>query len=367
MTKKAKTRPKALNIKELARVPYRFKGAATPRDALALMELLEEAEQQMEMAPRGMGKATDYFVHSPGKRGFWSVTQPMFVSSGFSELMVLMSKEHPGVQVRAEDVLAPAGFLLLEEPLQPEVFPSDVKTPIRAISWQTSLVWRHEEDADGQGLLIAGWEWGQILEKAASHNTEAVIFVVLWSESGNNGKQYPLPLVPTLVIRAPCHLPSRLPQVGIGLTHELVESVELPLLRRQVAGLLASITAASRSTYTSSEALPVRASRILPGSSRTTRKQRTVRTSYISAPQFVKAEKDSRTGRKVALHFVRGHWKKQWYASQGAHHAVWIDGYFRGDPQRGEISGPVVLVGSAEKRACGEELHATREPGWTRI
>lgn len=107
--------------------------------------------------------------------------------------------------------------------------------------------------------------------------------------------------------------------------------------RRLLAGLLGSITAAAHSTYTSTDDLPVRASRKLPSSSRTARKQRTVRTSYISAPQFLKG----------------GERFPQWYASRQAHHAVWIDGYFRGDPQSGEVSGPVVLVGTAGKKTCG--------------
>lgn len=358
MAKKARQRSKAANIKELARVPYRFRGAATPRDALALMELLQETEQQFEMAPREMSPSLNHFAHSPGKRGFWSVTQPMFVSSGFSELMVLMSKEHPDVQVRAEDVLTPAGFLLIEEPLQPDVFPSDadfwVSTPIRAISWQTSLTWRNREDDDGECLLIAGWDWGQILSKAESNNAEAIIHVALWSQGRSDGTPSSLPLTPVLFTRVPCRLPAALSQVGLGHTRSIIEGAESTPLRRLVAGLLASINAAARSTYTSTDALPVRASRTLAGSSRTTSKQRTVRTSYISAPQYVKAEKDSRTGKGVALHFVRGHWKKQWYASQETHHAMWIDGYFRGDRNYGAVDGPVVLVGAASKNEGAE-------------
>jgi hypothetical protein len=55
-------------------------------------------------------------------------------------------------------------------------------------------------------------------------------------------------------------------------------------------------------------------------------------------------ELDAATGRKVRQHWVRGHWRNQWYSSLQDNRAIWIDGHVKGDASAGIVTGPKVLV-----------------------
>lgn len=55
-------------------------------------------------------------------------------------------------------------------------------------------------------------------------------------------------------------------------------------------------------------------------------------------------ELDAATGRKVRAHWVRGHWRNQWYPRTQEHRTIWIDGFVKGDPEQGSLTGPKVYV-----------------------
>lgn len=65
-----------------------------------------------------------------------------------------------------------------------------------------------------------------------------------------------------------------------------------------------------------------------------------IRRVYLRHPEHARYEAEeeraAREGRApVRLHWVRGHWRHQWYAKERDHHWIWIDGFLKGHPERG--------------------------------
>lgn len=58
-------------------------------------------------------------------------------------------------------------------------------------------------------------------------------------------------------------------------------------------------------------------------------------------------------------HWVRGHWKNQWFSSVEEHRPTWIEGYPRGDFTKGEVTGEAVLV--AKSSATEVNAHQSAE------
>jgi len=81
-----------------------------------------------------------------------------------------------------------------------------------------------------------------------------------------------------------------------------------------------------------------------------------VRRLYLNRPESGAAELDAlraaRTGAPRG-HWVRGHWKRQWYPATEEHHWHWIDGYPRGDFETGSVPGARVQV-ARPPRGAGE-------------
>ena len=75
---------------------------------------------------------------------------------------------------------------------------------------------------------------------------------------------------------------------------------------------------------------------------------RPVRRIYLRRPDIADAElgaaREHRAGRPPRGHWVRGHWKQQWFASLNEHRPMWITGYARGDFAQGTVTGTKVLI-----------------------
>lgn len=76
-----------------------------------------------------------------------------------------------------------------------------------------------------------------------------------------------------------------------------------------------------------------------------------VRTVSLARPEYAHYESDAATGRKVRAHWVRGHWREQWYASEEVHRTLWIEGHMRGDAGLGTVTGARVHTITAPKDA----------------
>lgn len=114
---------------------------------------------------------------------------------------------------------------------------------------------------------------------------------------------------------------------------------------RVLMALVRALSAIARSPQTEETAdaveTPVqRRSRI----KRHKRAPRDVRVLSLHHAEHGRYELDAATGRKVRAHWVRGHWRNQWYASTQEHHTIWIDGFVRGDGDLGLVTGPKVYL-----------------------
>lgn len=69
-----------------------------------------------------------------------------------------------------------------------------------------------------------------------------------------------------------------------------------------------------------------------------------VRTLSLHNPDYGRYELDAATGTHVRQHWVRGHWRNQWYSRERVNRSFWIDGFVRGDASVGVVSGQKVYV-----------------------
>ena len=75
-----------------------------------------------------------------------------------------------------------------------------------------------------------------------------------------------------------------------------------------------------------------------------------VRRLYLIRPESGAAELDALREHRSGTprgHWVRGHWKRQWYASVEEHRWQWIDGFPRGDFTKGRVSGDRIQIARA--------------------
>lgn len=78
---------------------------------------------------------------------------------------------------------------------------------------------------------------------------------------------------------------------------------------------------------------------------------REVRVLSLVNPEHGRYELDAATGRKLRAHWVRGHWRNQWYATAQEHKTIWVDGFVRGDASIGTVGGARVYAARAPKGA----------------
>jgi hypothetical protein len=74
-----------------------------------------------------------------------------------------------------------------------------------------------------------------------------------------------------------------------------------------------------------------------------------VRALSLRNPEYGRYELDGATGKKLRRHWVRGHWRNQWYRGDQVNKRIWIDGFIRGDASLGTVTGDKVYVAKVPK------------------
>lgn len=75
-----------------------------------------------------------------------------------------------------------------------------------------------------------------------------------------------------------------------------------------------------------------------------------VRRISLTRPEIGRLEVEAaRPGASRRAHWVRGHWRRQWYATVEEHRMRWVDGHMRGDPAIGLVTGERVLIARQPK------------------
>lgn len=69
-----------------------------------------------------------------------------------------------------------------------------------------------------------------------------------------------------------------------------------------------------------------------------------VRVLSLVNPEHGDYELGAATGIKQRRHWVRGHWRNQWYSSDQTNRTIWIDGFIKGSADIGTVTGDKVYV-----------------------
>ena len=113
-------------------------------------------------------------------------------------------------------------------------------------------------------------------------------------------------------------------------------------------GYLRSIKVIAQSPATESTLVqPVLRPKAQPKKKRTQAKNArpsSVRVLSLRNADHGRYELDAATGRKIRQHWVRGHWRNQWYPSIKDNRAIWIDGYIKGDAALGIVTGQKIHI-----------------------
>lgn len=257
------------------------------------------------------GAATDVFS---------STETPIWVDGSFSDMMraAALSAEHATVNV--EDLIAPAGVLYFSKAVP---FPGDENQLVRA------LLWKHLDL-----LVTGGMTMPVVVAQSFGHGRPNDVY-------DYNGQPYREPYLKLhrwmfpVVGQSP--VPEELPEQARELGRR-----NLPLI-----ALLVSFAAIARSPL--ADQAGGSANDDAEDGDRRGFVSRSLRRSYLRRPEQGSYELDAaRGGHGVRAHWVRGHWRKQWYASVQQHRFVWIAGYPKGDPKLGNVQGQKVLIAKGD-------------------
>lgn len=69
-----------------------------------------------------------------------------------------------------------------------------------------------------------------------------------------------------------------------------------------------------------------------------------VRVLSLVNPEHGDYELGAATGIKQRRHWVRGHWRNQWYSSDQTNRTIWIDGFIKGSTDIGSVTGDKIYV-----------------------
>ncbi|MFE6508112.1 hypothetical protein ACFVBP_10615 [Nocardioides sp. NPDC057764] len=121
---------------------------------------------------------------------------------------------------------------------------------------------------------------------------------------------------------------------------------------------LVALTALSRTSSNVAEVLEPGSKAARKMAARYRMAEPVVRRLYLNRPESGAAELDALRAERAGAprgHWVRGHWKRQWYAATEEHRWHWIDGYPRGDFEKGAVPGARVQVARPPRADVDEE------------
>lgn len=221
----------------------------------------------------------------------------VFAEQDFSAMMLAAAISAPeGTPIHADELLSEHGAVFFQDAIDLSDIWEESDAPVRAVSWMT-----------------VGFDR---------------VFVTVWSESDLFPNDVRVAVSPYLTAKV----------FGfIWFGDENTGAVS------QEAALIRSITAISRSEH-------ARRQDVRPAKPRKLRPEYRdvpVRRLYLSNPEYGEAELASSRGKPHRLHWVRGHWRRQWFPKHEEHRTLWIDGHPRGNAALGRVGGEKVYVALA--------------------
>lgn len=251
-------------------------------------------------------------------------THLIFADDSFAEMMVAAAISAPSTAIALDEVISPTGVIFFKTTQdysflaastdKPYLKERVSDLPVRALVWSV-----RDDDPAGPRLYATlyaeGPEYQRFMEAPAGE------FIPL---DPNEMYQY---------LRQSFETFGQM-DAGSGLTHDARSPMD-----RMLAALIRSAAAIARSPRTVTEEL----SQGGPARKKKSRRNRSgidrsFRLLSLRNPDYGRYELEAATGRRLRSHWVRGHWRNQWYAGARAHRRIWIDGFVRGDAELGHVA-----------------------------
>lgn len=260
----------------------------------------------------------------------------ILADTGFANMMNAAARTAPPDLLTYSELTSPSGFLFFEQ--EQYLTSANILTyPIRAMSWDT----------------INGVD--------ESDEPLPLIEIMVWTEGRHTLKKW-TQRDPQLV--APAELTYALYATGVSVSPISTKHLADQKLTYQYGSevhmlnaILRSINAIARSPMSTNAEVSVETPKAKKLRMRKGKPApRDIRVLSLHNPEHGRYELDAATGRKLRAHWVRGHWRNQWYAKANEHQTIWIDGFVKGDAERGTLTGPKVYVARAPQ---AEEMNHT--------
>jgi hypothetical protein len=266
-----------------------------------------------------------------------------FIAADMSRLAVSAGLALPSYRMHPEDLPAPHGLVMWEEPVTEGHSGGEITgAPIIAATWAVR----------GSGITVRTWarreDWIRFM---AEGDDRAGIRALTPDQVRHVRLRYPQPIVAMSETTMPFgERPGWLtgpPPEGTSL-YELEDQAKTWVrLEQAERALVVTWLLMGQTLATSAEVEPTRASlkfirRLDPGLLATTRY---VQLRHRSTVPEARAAADGATPGRTYQHrwYVRGHWRNAWYPSRQDHRPVWIDPHLKG-PDGAPILDPTKLV-----------------------
>lgn len=237
----------------------------------------------------------------------WQNADTIYADAAMCDMVTAAAQTFPQQRVRRDEFLAPIGFLFFAKPVPSAAFASLLpdQPPVTAITWACV--------DDG----VNAFTW--IRTPSGAYDVNGVTVQVT-------------ALFPQLAYFVPWDKPAHAGTHSVSILRALSALAKQPLTREDSPKIHQSVRAIARNA------------KIRPESFR----RIALRRPEVAAHELFAARADAE-GRTPAGHWVRGHWRNQYYASIDEHRPLWIEGFPRGDFTQRSPVGERLLVAHGDR------------------
>lgn len=292
----------------------------SPYALIAMRQLTENGSFTFEQGYDPTRASTQRYLD------FWASNEVMtsYLDDATADMVLAASIGAPDGVLHEDELLAPRGVVFFERPTRifEDIFDNltaDDIAPVRAISWELP------------------YEAGERLVALTTYFDGSETTFVQPELQG---------VTEEMRLRSEKFAQQTAAYMNVGLINNFRLSDyenEFQNSSQKLINYLRALTAIARSPRTNAVTKPVTVARRKKGK-RTYTKERNVTVMSLHHPETAQYELDGATGRShQRQHWVRGHWRNQWYATVEDHRLKWIDGFIKGDPEKGTVQNRKVV------------------------
>ncbi|MEV7839113.1 hypothetical protein [Streptomyces albidoflavus] len=241
----------------------------------------------------------------------WQDADTIYADAPMCDMVTAAAQTFPQQRVRSDEFIAPMGFLFFAKPVPSTAFALSLpdQPPVSAITWAC---------ADG-GMNAFTW----IRQPPGAYEINGVTVQLA-------------PLFPHLAYFVPWDKPADAGRHSVSMLRALSALAKQPLTHEDSPTIHQSVRAIARSARIRQESF-----------------RRIALRRPEAAAHELSAARAVAEGRTPAGHWVRGHWRNQYYASVDEHRPVWIEGFPRGDFTQPAAVGERLLIARGDREGDG--------------